>query len=286
MFSSWQPELRIKSAPNIKLISFAVLLQVSMFLPSLTFAQGQPLELMRMIRYIDELFKRSDFDRAGPIADAAVAKYPQSYQAHVLRGVCYHHLEEENKAIAEFKWALERQPKDWNALRYLGLTYFQIGKNDLALKYINDSIAFAPRDAERASIYTHKREILKSMKRNIEAEQAADMAVKLFPAPHWILERMKMRLINGHWQGVIDDGNIVIAKIPKFKERVLAARAKSYIGLKKYPEAQRTFNELFKINPELREARQDQVRLYELTGQSDLAFKEKALIKKMDSTFD
>lgn len=253
--------------------------------PQAQSSQVQSPDLIRRLTQISELNKRNDYDRATPLADETVAKYPQSYEAHVWLGVCCHYMEEDEKAIAEFKWALARKPKDWNVLQYLALTYFRMEKNDLALKYINDSIAATKINAEKAASYTNKRDILKHMKRNLEAEEAADMAVKLFPAPHWILERMKLRLINGHWQGTIDDGNVVLARMPKFREKVLGARAKSYIGLKKFPEAERLLKQLIKEYSETRDHHLDLIRLYELTGKNDLALKEKAELKKLDESF-
>lgn len=285
-----QMQVKLKSI-EIAAALFAAVLHSCFACPNVVHAQApltktQSAELARRLNEINELNKRNDYDRALPLAEETAAKFPQSYEAHVLRGVCSHYMEEEDKAISEFKWALARQPKDWSVLQFLGLTYFQIGKNELALKYIDESIVNAKRNSERASSYMHKREILKRMKRNIEAEQAADNAVKLFAAPHWILERMKLRVLNGHWQGAIDDGNLVFEKMPKFKEKVFSARAKSLIGLKKYPQAEKVLKELIKEYPDSREHHQDLLHLYEVTGKTDLAFREKAMIKKLDSTFE
>lgn len=63
-------------------------------------AQSKPdADLTAALRKIVGLISRHDFDAAAPLAEAAVTRYPQSYEARVMRGDVYNGLEEDEKAL-------------------------------------------------------------------------------------------------------------------------------------------------------------------------------------------
>lgn len=243
-------------------------------------AQSSP-ELKAMLNRIERLCQRNDYEAAIPIADAAVAKYPNDYEAHIMRGQVNLSLEEEDKAIADFQWALKRKPHDWAVLESISTAYSILGKQELALKYIDLSIASRTNKGSVADGWMKKKDILRRMKRNKDAEAAATVGLKIASIPHWHLDRMKLRVENENWPGVIEDANHIIALMPKHRERIVEARAKAYIGLKRYPEAERDLNELIKSAPGFAKYHQERLRLYKLQGKKDLAQKEEILIKSL-----
>ncbi len=68
-------------------------------------------ELKALLNRVDMLSRRNDYEAAIPIANAAVAKFPNDYAAHVKRGLVNLYLEEEEKAITDFQWALKQKTR-------------------------------------------------------------------------------------------------------------------------------------------------------------------------------
>lgn len=242
-------------------------------------------ELRAMLSDVDRLSNNHDYDAALPVADAAVRKYPNDYLAHVKRGLVLMSLEEEGKAIADFEWALKQRPKDANVLEYMSTAYTFLGKQELALKYIDMSIANCATKFEKADGWMKRKDILKRMMRYKEAEESNTLALNVVPSPHWFFERLKLRVENAHWQGAIEDANRVLPIMPKFKGAILEARAKSYIGLKRYAEAERDLKDIIKIKPFWRPYHQELVDLYKLRGKKDLAEKEEKVMNGSGDKF-
>ena len=263
---------------SVKFLIAAFLFSAAQNLASYAESPTSP-ELKALLNKVDILSRRNDYEAAIPIADAAVAKFPNDYTAHVRRGLVNLYLEEEEKAIADFQWALKRKPDDWSVLESLSTAYSIIGKQDLALKYIDISIAKRKTKGQEADGWMKRKDILKRMKRYKEAEEATTRGLNLGSIPHWHLERMKLRVENANWPGVIEDANHIIALMPKHRERIVEARAKAYIGLKRYPEAERDLNELIKSAPGFEVYHRERLRLYTLEGKKDLAKKEEQIIK-------
>lgn len=239
-------------------------------------------ELKGMLVRIDKLSQKHDYDSALPIAEAAVKRYPNSYEARVKRGMVYSFAEEEEKAIEDFKWALKQHPKDWIVADCLSTAYYHLSNSESALKYIDLAIALQTDDTSRAVLYINKKDVLKQMKRYKEAEMAAAEAVKRIDSPHFHLERMKLAAMNANWKVAISEGDKILPIMPKFRVKILQARAQAFIGLKRYPEAEKLLNDLIKESPDSRELLQDRIKLYTRLGQKALAEKDEKKIRELD----
>ncbi len=192
--------MRSRSFPRSKFI-LALLLALSASQIPLSYAEApKSAELQAMLNDIDRLSNNHDYDAALPIADTAVAKFPNDYSARVKRGQVYLALEEDGKAILDFEWALKQRPKDWLVLESMSTGYTFLGKQELALKYIDLSIANRATKYEKADGWMKKKDILKRMKRYKEAEESNTQALNVVPSPHWYFERLKLRVENAHWQ--------------------------------------------------------------------------------------
>jgi tetratricopeptide (TPR) repeat protein len=270
--------MRSRSFPHIKFF-LALLLALSASQSPAAYAEApRNAELRAMLSDVDRLSNNHDYDAALPIANAAVAKFPNDYLAHVKRGLVYMALEEDGKAIVDFEWALKQRPNDWSVLESMSTAYSFLGKQDLALKYIDLSLANRKDKGQKPDGWMKKKDILKRMKRYKEAEEANTMALNMIPSPHWFFERLKLRVENAHWQGAIEDANHILPIMPKFRATILEGRAKSYIGLKRYAEAERDLKDIIKTKPYWRPYHQELVNLYKLTGKKDLAEKEEKIM--------
>lgn len=253
---------------------------------SASFAAEESPELRRMLNDIKRMSNIHDWERAAPVADAALKKYPNSYDVRVAHGLVYLGLEEEDKAIADFEWALKRNPKDWNVSNYLSDVYTQIGKDDLALKYIDMSIAARKIPIQRPDGYMKRKDILKHLKRYEEAEKSIDLALQDVDSPHWHFERLKLRIQNQHWQTAIDEANYCLVKLPQLRRRIIFLREQAYAGLKRFAAAERDLNELLTAAPRSKKFHQQKLRLLQLEGKKDLALKEQATINSLGDEID
>ncbi len=65
----------------------------------------------------------------------------------------------------------------------------------------------------------------------------------------------------------------------------MEGRAKSYIGLKRYGEAERDLKDIIKTKPFWRPYHQELVNLYKLAGKKDLAEKEENVMNGLGDQF-
>ena len=156
----------------------------------------------------------------------------------------------------------------------------------IALKYIDMSLALRSSEFLKADGLMKKKDVLKHLRRDLEAEECATKALKLVQQPHWYRERLKLRVQNSHWQGALEDVNRILPIMPKFKASNLQMRAKAYIGLKRYADAERDLDLLIKTAPYSREYHQDRLKLYKLEGKKDMVAKEEAAIKGLGDGID
>ncbi|MBX9952095.1 MAG: tetratricopeptide repeat protein [Candidatus Obscuribacterales bacterium] len=245
---------------------------------------AQSAELKELLRRIDVLCDRNDFERAAPIADVAVKKFPDSYDAHLRRGYVYVGLDEEEKGIEDYFWALKRRPKDAKLAHNLSNAYFKLDKLDLALKYIDEALANDVSQANRASYFMLKRDILKSAHRYKEAQVANTEAVKRISVPHWYLERLKLAGINGDWKTVLSDSERLLPIMPKFRSSIIRLRAQALIGSKRFAEAEKILTETIKITPDNRDLLMERSKLYAALGKKDLAEKDLQSVKRLDES--
>lgn len=258
---------------------------MSLLFASSCFAEApMPPELIRMFVRIDKLSEHHDYDSALPIAEAAVKKYPNSYDARLKRGMIYTFAEEEEKAIEDFQWALKQRPKDWRPAEYLSVAYYHLSNNEMALKYIDLALALQPSEIQKAEHYMKKKDILKHLKRNQEAEMCAAEAVKRIGSPHFRLELMKLAAMNSNWKVAISEGDKILPVMPKFRVRILQVRAQALTGLKRYPEAEKLLNDLIRQNPDSRDLLLERIKLYTRLGQKSLADRDRKKIQELDES--
>ncbi len=271
--------MSIKSALSILLLLLA--LSTGPFNSCLA---DPPADLKASISRVNELVGARDYEAALPVSERAVAKFPQNYEARVQRGLVYMGLEEDEKAVVDFQWALHMKPKDHLVASDLASAYSSMNDQKSALKYVDISIANCPQQAGYlAACYDLKKEILRRMERYDEAEKALSKALRLDSGdPHWFLERLKLRLKISQWQGAIDDASHCLPVMPNFKEQILQMRAKAYVGMKRYSEAERDLNEALKLDPDELSLHKDRYLVYQLTGKKDLAEKEHKLIENLE----
>ena len=265
-------------------VSLIVALQLH-FSPSSSCAEPvQTSELKEMLRRIDVFCDRNDFERAAPIVDFAVKKYPDSFDAHVRRGYVYVGLDEEEKGIEEYLWALKRRPKDAKLAHFLSNAYFKIDKLDLALKYIDEALANDVSQANRAAYFMLKKDILKSARRYKEAQSANSEALKRFPAPHWYFERLKLAGINGDWKTVISDSDFLLPRMPKFRTKIIQLRAQALVGLNRFAEAEKILTDTINKSSDNRDLLVERSKLYAVTGKKELAEKDLQTVRRLDES--
>jgi len=244
----------------------------------------QTAELKELLRRIDVLTDRNDFERAAPIVDFAVKKYPDSFDAHVRRGYVYVGLDEEEKGIEEYLWALKRRPKDTKLAHYLSNAYFKIDKLDLALKYIDQALANDVSETNRAAYFMLKKDILKSARRYKEAQSANSEALKRFPAPHWYLERLKLAAINGDWKTALSDSDFLLPRMPKFRTKIIQLRAQALVGLKRFADAEKILTGTITRTTDNRDLLMERSKLYAVLGKKDLAEKDLQTVRRLDES--
>lgn len=268
----------------VSLLALLLVLQLLLSSHTCWAAEQMTHELMGMLKQVDYLSERNDYERALPIIEAAVKKYPNSYDARVKRGFVLSNLEEEEKGIEDYLWALKQRPNDSVVAQHLATAYYQMSKLEPALKYINLALANSDSKAKTANYFMIKKDIFRQMRRCKEAQQCVSEAVKLFPAPHWYLERLKLAAINGDWKTVLSDSEHLLPLMPKFNPKILQLRAQGLVGLKRYEEAEKLLNDLIKKTPDNRDFLMERSKLYAAIGKKDLAQKDLKTVKQIDES--
>lgn len=240
--------------------------------------QSDPV-LKDLLGQINRLLSKNDYERAAPIAEMAVSRFPQSYDARVARGRAYMGMEEDEKAISDFRWALKLRPKDPEVHAQLSRIYYVTKDYKPALKYVDLAILYAP---TQPTYYEEKSEIFRALGQWSDAEEAITKALQIVPEhAHWRLERMKMRIKEGKWNGAIEDGSFCVDRMPKFKIGILQMRAKAYSELKRYTQAEKDLKTAISMEPDDRLLHIDLRDLYQRESKNDMAEKESKFLKKL-----
>lgn len=79
--------------------------------------------------------------------DARALPYMDLYTAHVNRGVAYRYLEQYDRAIEDYTYAMKVRPGDFLAYQNRGNIYRILGKYDKALKDLNVSLKLKKNNA-------------------------------------------------------------------------------------------------------------------------------------------
>lgn len=272
--------IRIKRLLTVLTLAHLIV-AVSQQQPSL--AQSKPDgDLTAALRKIVGLINRHDFDAAAPLAEATVAHYPQSYEARVMRGNVYNGLEEDEKALRDYQWALKARPKDAAVLEAVAGIQFAQGKDNEALASINEAIKNSTVNSGVNELLEFKRRILKHEHRYVEAEEVVDLMLSHVPNhPHWVRERLKLRIENKEWPGAIADATFCLPLMPQFKATLLQDRAKAYAALGQNEKAIQDLKEALRSDPGNRLMHVDLLEVYKRSGKKQLADDESKFLKRL-----
>lgn len=272
---------------RLRVLFLVLLATVSLIVDT---AQAVPLKdqnadpaLNRALKKIDVMITNHDYDGALPLIDTLIKQYPQSVDARIMRGDVYTGLEEDEKALNDYLWAKSRRPTDARLRISLGDTYFVENKIAQALAENEEALKLCSSSGEKYIAWDRKREYLKHSGRNEEAEKAADKMLEYMPGhPHSLLERAKLRLLNKHWQGAIEDTTFCLPAMPQFYCRLLQMRSQAYVGLGQFDKAIADLKKAVASQPEERLLHVSLKDTYQKAGKSALAAHEEAIIKSID----
>ena len=76
--------------------------------------------------------------------DAAILEDPDNASAYMQRGLLFNHLEDEERAIADFSEVIRLVPENPDAYNFRGTLYYRRGQFDRALADFERAIALAP----------------------------------------------------------------------------------------------------------------------------------------------
>ena len=107
-----------------------------------------------------------------------VKKNPEDVEALAMLGDFYFDARQYKEAVEHYKKTLQLNPADGDTYNDLGLAQFYLGRNDEALKTLEDGVSAAP-DYQR--IYLTYGFVLSSLKENEEAVKVWKQAVEMDP---------------------------------------------------------------------------------------------------------
>ena len=187
--------------------------------------------------------KTNQLDKAEPLVDEL--KKIDSAEAHFIVGSFYLAKFDHQKAIEEFKLALERNPKLPEAHAQLAFAYFMDFKWDLSVKMCEEELALYPDNSNAVSLLGS---LYRQRGRLDEAEVLLEKALHLRPNDYEILYQWAL---------------------------LLQAE-------KKYPEAATALERVTKLKPDFPPAHITLVRLYGRLERPEDAQREQAVVDELN----
>ena len=146
----------------------------------------------------------------------ALKKAPDSPFVHFGMGTNYYRSKEYDKAISEYKRAIELNPSYFDPYQMLGIVYFRIGRSEEAIKYLKMAIKIEPKNA---TLYYNLGVAYAKLKRFHDAEEEFKAATIIWPeysAPYVGIGRIEE--INGNNGKAIDAYRKALSLDPSNKE--------------------------------------------------------------------
>lgn len=252
-------------------------------------------------------------EEAFALADKALRFDPKCAEAYVAKGSACYFTDKQKEGFAVLKKALELNPNVEDGNHFLAIGYGETKQFDKALIYMDKAIAQKPKELvlykQRMLIYQNlnrpqdaikdintilklkpndkayyasRAEIYDHMGNTKAALADLETAIKLQPnwARSYFIKAQIHAKLGNHKAAAEDYGHILA--LNSLDDDCLVFRGREYLAAKDYTKALADFNAAIESSPrEARAAYEGRAKVYEATGKSALAAKDREQAKKI-----
>lgn len=237
----------------------------------------------RSIFYSDS---QKDVDQALDDNLKAIELDPNNELYHFLRGLLYHELKKNDRALQNYKKALQINPSYLDAINNIGLIYEEEGSIDLAIETYTEVIALEKTDPLAAAYCCYNRAIIyENQGKFSEALKDYSKSIELDPTnPERYASRSEFYASKQDFEKALEDISKAIEIDPN-EEFYYAHRGYLYYELKKNDRAIENYKKALLINPNSVGSIYGIGNIYQMDGKMGLAietFTEGIALEKID----